>query len=166
MKNAGRCLASITLVLLLCASALALEKGAVKLASRSEVDVVVVNAKGEKEVKRVDAARAKVVPGDTVIFTNAYENVGGEAVKDAVVTNPVPEHTVYVDKTAEVKGARVEFSVDGGKTYGLAKSLMVVGADGKARPAQAADYTHIRWTIEKALAPGAKGSVSFKAKVK
>jgi len=166
MKISVRYLGVISLLFLFCTSAMAAEKGAFRLASRSEVDVVEVNAKGEKEVKRVDAAKAKVVPGDTVIFTNVYENVGSEPVTKAVINNPVPEHTVYVDKTAEVKGARAEFSIDGGKTYGLPKTLMVVGTDGKAKQAQASDYTHIRWTIEKAVAPGAKGSVSFKAKVK
>jgi len=166
MKNAVRCLAAVMLVLLLCTGAMAAEEGAIKLASRSEVDVVTVNAKGKKEVKRVDAAKAKVVPGDTVIFINSYENVGKKTVKNAVITNPVPEHTVYVDGSAEGKGVSVAFSVDGGKSYGTAKSLMVVGKDGKARPALGADYTHIRWTLQKSLAPGAKGSVSFNAKIK
>ncbi|OGQ51120.1 MAG: hypothetical protein A3J24_13180 [Deltaproteobacteria bacterium RIFCSPLOWO2_02_FULL_53_8] len=166
MRMLSRFLSVIMLVLLISVPALALEEGFVKLTSMSEFDMVVVNEKGEKEVKRVDAAKAKIVPGDEVIFTTVYENVGKEPVTAAVINNPVPEHTVYVDKSAEGKGTRIEFSIDGGKTFGLPKTLMVAGKDGKAKQAQASDYTHIRWTVEKAVAPGAKGSVSFKARVK
>lgn len=166
MRMLSKAMAVIMFVVLVSAPVFAEEKGNLNLTSVSEVDTVVVNAKGEKEVKRVDAAKAKVVPGDTVIFTTLYRNIGKEPVTNAVITNPTPEHTLYVDKSAEGKGARIEFSVDNGKTYDAAKNLTVLDAKGKARPAAATDYTHIRWTLGKPLAPGAKGSVSFKAKIK
>lgn len=162
----SRCLTIVMFVLLISVPSLALAESAIKLTSVSEVDTVVVNEKGEKEVKRVDAALAKVVPDDEVIFTTIYENIGKAPVTNAVINNPVPEHTVYVDKSAEGKGTRIEFSIDGGKTFGLPKTLMVVGKDGKAKQAQASDYTNIRWLVEKAVAAGVKSSVSFKARVK
>jgi len=37
--------------------------------------------------------------------------------------NPVPENMTYIDKSAEGKGARIDYSVDGGKTYGAADKL-------------------------------------------
>lgn len=162
----SRCLTVVAFVFLISVPSLVLAEDTIKLTSVSEFDMVVVNAKGEKGVKRVDAAKAKIVPGDAVIFTTIYENVGKAPVNKAIITNPVPEHTVYVDKSAQGKGTRVEFSIDGGKTYGLPKTLMVVGKDGKAKQASASDYTHIRWVVEKAIAPGVKSSVSFKARVK
>lgn len=162
----NRCLTVAMFALLISVPALVLAEETIKLTSVSEFDTVVVNAKGEKEVKRVDAAKAKIVPGDEVIFTTIYENVGKVTVTKAVIANPVPEHTAYVDKSADGKGTRIEFSIDGGKTYGLSKTLMKVGKDGKAKQAQPSDYTHIRWSVEKAIAPGVKGNVSFKARVK
>ncbi len=141
------------------------EQGDIELTMLSEVEVKSVNDKGAVVVKREDAAKAKVVPGDAVIFTTAYRHVGKEPAEKAVIVNPVPEHTLYVDRSAEGKGTRIEFSADGGKTYGPVKTLKTVKG-GKTRPAVAADYTHVRWTFDKPLKPGAKGSVSFRAKVK
>jgi uncharacterized repeat protein (TIGR01451 family) len=129
------------------------------------VEVVKLNAEGKKEVKRIDAAKAAVVPGDTVIFTVSYANTDTKPADRVIVINPVPEHVIYADKSAEGTGTTIEFSVDGGKTYAAPGKLTVTSA-GKQRPAIAADYTHIRWTLSKPLAPGGKGSVSFKAQIK
>jgi uncharacterized repeat protein (TIGR01451 family) len=106
-----------------------------------------------------------VVPGDMVIFTVSYANSDTKPADRVLVINPVPQHMAYLDKSAEGTGAVIEFSVDGGKTYAAPGKLLVT-AEGKQRPAAASDYTHIRWTISKPLAPGAKGSVSFRAVLK
>ena len=156
---------SFALLLLLPASALAQQRGSIVLTSVSEVEVVTPNAQGKKEVKRVDAATAKVVPGDTVIFTVSYVNTDTKPADRVVVINPVPQHMTYLDRSAEGKDAVIEFSVDGGKTFAPAGRLIVTAA-GKQRPATAADYTHIRWTLTRSLAPGGKGSVSFRAALK
>jgi len=156
---------SFALLLLLPAPAPAQQTGGIVLTSVSEVEVVKQNAEGKKEVKRVDAAKAAVVPGDTVIFTVSYANTDTKPADRVVVINPVPQHMTYLDKSAEGKGAVIEFSVDGGKTY-AAPGKLTVADKGQQRPAAAADYTHIKWTMGKPLAPGAKGSVSFRAVLK
>ena len=156
---------SFALLLLLPAPAPAQQTGGIVLTSVSEVEVVKQNAEGKKEVKRVDAAKAAVVPGDTVIFTVSYANTDTKPADRVVVINPVPQHMTYLDKSAEGKGAVIEFSVDGGKTY-AAPGKLTVADKGQQRPATAADYTHIKWTMGKPLAPGAKGSVSFRAVLK
>lgn len=159
--------AAIIIMLLLAPAAVsAQQKGGVELKSAAEVEVVRQNAKGEKEVKHVDAAKANVVPGDTVIFTITYVNKGDKPAANVAVKNPVPGQMLYLDKSAEGAGARIDFSADNGRTFGPAGSLKVKAADGKERPALAADITHIRWTLEKPVAPGGSGSVSFRAKVK
>lgn len=142
------------------------EKGSIELKSISEVEVASKTAEGAVVVKRVDTARAKVVPGDIVVFTTEYRNVGTKPAEKVVVTNPVPRHTAYVDGSAEGKGTTIDFSVDGGKSYAAPDKLTVKDAQGKARKAGPADYTHIRWTLTKPLAPRGEGSVSFKAKIK
>lgn len=158
--------ALVIAVLLAPALAAAQQKGMIELLSRSEVEVTTTNAKGEKEVKRVEAAKANVTPGDTVIFTTTYINHGKKPAENVTIRNPVPEHMTYVDRSAEGKGAKIEFSVDGGKSHGAPEKLIKTVGPGKTRPAGAADYTGIQWTLTKPLAPGGKGSVSFKATVK
>jgi hypothetical protein len=56
--------------------------------------------------------------------------------------------------------------VDNGKTFATPDKLKIKTPDNKERPAIAADYTHIRWTLTGSIAPKGKGSVSFRAKVK
>lgn len=158
--------AGMVLMLFLLPLAAGAQQGSIELRSTAETEVVTVNAKGEKEVKRVDAARAKVVPGDTVIFTTHYKNAGKEPAGNVVITNPIPEHTVYVDRSAEGAGTRIDFSVNNGRSYASPGNLTVAGPDGKTRPAKPSDYTHVRWTLNKPLQPGGKGSVSFRGQVK
>ena len=151
--------------LLLPAAVWAQQKGGLEIKTVSEVEVTQTNADGKKEVKRIDAATRNVAPGQTVIFTNYYTYTGDKPATDVVIKNPMPEHMLYMDGTAEGKGTRIEFSIDKGKTYAASDKLKVKTADGKERSAAAADYTHIRWTIEKPLQKGGKGSVSFRARV-
>lgn len=161
-----RLMAALSMLVIFSAHVWAEEKGSIELKSVAEVEIVVKNDKGEKEVKKVDAAKAKVVPGDIVTFTTYYTNIGKEPAAAVVVTNPIPEHMLYGDGTAEGKGSKIEFSVDGGKSYGPAQRLKVIDSKGKERAAGASDYSHIRWTLIKPLVAGGKGSVSFKALLK
>ena len=159
-------LTALSLLLLVALSATAAEKKGIELKSTAEVDIIVKNDKGVNEVIRVEAASANIAPGDTVIFSTHYAYQGEKPATDVVINNPLPEHMLFLDGTAEGKGTRIEFSADQGKTFAAANKLKTKDAEGKERPASATDYTHIRWTIEGALPSGAKGSVSFKAKVK
>ena len=161
-----RMLTVISMLLIFSAYASAVEKGSLALQSTAEKEIVTVDEKGKKETKLVPVSSTSVVPGDEVIYTISYENIGKEPATSVVITNPVPEHMTYIGGSAEVKGAKVDFSVDKGKIYAPAGKLTVKGADGKERSAGASDYTNIRWTLEKSLEKGRKGSVSFKAKVK
>ena len=59
-------------------------------------------------------------------------------------------------------GTVIEFSVDGGKSWGAPDALQVSDASG-TRPAEAGDFTHVRWVIKNELAAGAHGVVRFTA---
>jgi len=155
----------MVIALLLPTAVWAQQKGGIEIKTVSEVEVTQTDSEGKKLEKRIDATNKSVAPGTTVIFTNYYTYSGDKPATDVVIKNPVPEHMSYVDGTAEGKGTKIEFSVDQGKTFAAADKLKVKSADGKERRATAADYTYIRWTIEKPLQKGAKGSVSFKATV-
>ncbi len=164
MKRSMR--VALSLLILTCAGTAtvwAQDKGGIELKAVAEQEVEVINESGEKEVKRVPAA--KVVPGDEVIYTIYYTNVGQDLAEKVVITNPVPEHMRYAGGSALGEGAVITFSVDDGKTYDVPKNLKVLDADGKERPAKASEYTHVRWTLQKLLSPGAKGHVGFRAKL-
>jgi uncharacterized repeat protein (TIGR01451 family) len=158
-------LTTLGLLLLLALPVQAADKGGIELKSTAEVEITVKNDQGVSQVTRVDAATAKVVPGDTVIFTTYYANIGANPATDIVIDNPLPEHMLYLGGSAEGMTPRIEFSVDHGKTFAAASKLRIKDAAGQERPATAADYTHIRWTMVGTLEKGAKGSVSFRAKV-
>lgn len=102
-----------------------------------------------------------VVPGDRLLFTTHYANGGGEAVKNFVVTNPLP---AAVELAPDAVGSN-EVSVDGGKTFGSLATMTVAAADGSRRAAAASDVTHIRWTIP-VIAAGASGEVEYHAIVR
>jgi hypothetical protein len=96
------------------------------------------------------------------VFVLSYRNEGAEPATDLVLTNPVPDSVVYSgtdDQSAVV-------SVDGGRTWGALGSLTVAGTDGASRPAEAADVTHIRWSLDRPVPSGAAGELSFRGLVK
>ena len=104
-----------------------------------------------------------VVPGDTIIYTIEVRNEGANPVDDFSFTITVPEHMVYVADSAVAPGAELSFSVDGGRSFDPAPILTVHGADGKQRPAVAADYTTIRWTLRNRLKSGSMVLARYRA---
>jgi uncharacterized repeat protein (TIGR01451 family) len=142
------------------------QQGRIEVKTVAEIEVVEQNAKGEKVKVRKEAAQAKVVPDDIVIFTTSYVNKGREPATGVSVTNPVAPEMSYVDGSAEGSGTRIEFSADNGKTFASRERLTVKDAKGTVRKAVASDYTAIKWTRTTPLAPGGTGSVSFRARVK
>ena len=157
-------LITISWTLLFMASVASVHAAAdIRLKAVAEVEVTVVNDKGETEVKRVPAA--KVVPGTEVIYTITVSNLGDQPADSVVVTDPIPENTTYVDRSAFGAGTKITFSVDGGKSYDLAGKLKVKDAAGNLRAATASDYTHIRWVLNFTLKPKDVAPVWFKARL-
>lgn len=136
----------------------------IEVSARAETEVVDTAATGEKIVKRIDATT--VVPGAEVIYTINARNTGSDPAKHVVVTNPVPQSTVYVDGSAAGDNTDIMFSVDGGKSYAHADKLTVHDENGKPRKAEAADYTNVRWTLRSELQPSRQLPVSYRVKVK
>ncbi len=122
-----------------------------------KVDKLVVENGKEKHVF-IDPK--VVVPGDKLVFSTAYRNTGSEAVKDFVVTNPIPAGVALAPLGAD----KLEVSVDGGKSWGKLASLKVADAAGP-RTAQAGDVTHVRWVLP-VVAPGASGKLTYNALVR
>ena len=166
MRKIGRInAATVTAFMLVALPLAAWAQPKVDISVKAEKEVT-VTAKG-KQVKRRIAVKG-IQPGEELIYTLSYQNSGNEPAKDVVISDPIPAGTAFIPGSASDAG-EVTFSIDKGKTYNKATLLTyeVRGSDGKVQKRVAApdDYTDIRWTIP-SIAPGAKGSVSFRVKVK
>ena len=106
-----------------------------------------------------------VVPGDLLIYTLKVRNAGSDPVARPQFIAPIPLHTSYVADTAVGPGADVMYSVDAGETFDKAQNLRVRGEGGALRPATAADYTHIRWTLRRPLKPKSVAYARFRARL-
>lgn len=132
--------------------------------------VVITNAVyQETDVKAADGKvtrklvpAAKVVPGSEVVYEIGYSNNGTQSATGVTINNPVPKGLELV---SEGETPTTAVSVDGGVTYGKLAELFVLDKGGEPRPARISDVTNLRWVVAQ-LAPGAKGKVTFRAKVK
>lgn len=148
----------------------------VKIDSTIMVERSETSASGETVTKLLDPATVKVIPGDKLLFVNAYRNTGQNAVTGFVVNNPV--HAAVA--LTEVVEDWALVSVDSGKNFGKLSELTVTEtvATGTeetgetaapvqtSRPAVASDVTHIRWVLTSPIAPGASGELRFRGIVK
>lgn len=149
------------IAMLFAGAASAADPGSISLKATDQQVKVTTDDKGVKHTTLIPAG--KVLPGTEVVFTIEYSNVGKKPANDVVITDPIPEHMVYVADSAEGKGMDITYSIDGGKTWGNPDQLNVRDADGTTHTALPKDYNAIRWVLKGALAVGGKGSVSFHA---
>jgi uncharacterized repeat protein (TIGR01451 family) len=87
--------------------------------------------------------------GDEVHYTIRVRNPGKQPVTDAQVTKRLPVGLHYVAGSAAGPSCTIEFSTDGGSTFTAQR--------------KDSDYTHVRWTLQRPLAPGATALLRFRA---
>jgi len=143
---------------------MAQEKGNIRVQTIAEKEQSVTDESGQEATRLVPVST--VVPGDEVIYTISFTNISGEPAENVTITNAVPQHMAYVGETAFGPGTEVTYSVDGGISYGSPDELTVKNDEGDERPANASDYTHIRWVMRNNLEPGSKGFARFRAQLK
>jgi uncharacterized repeat protein (TIGR01451 family) len=114
-----------------------------------------------REVFRFVPARM-LEQGQVVYYTLRITNQTTVPLRNVAVVQPVPANTTYLADSASGPGAAVSFSVDGGRSFAPAESLMIE-LEGAQQPAQPAKYTHIRWQLRNPLAPGASALARFRA---
>ncbi|MDW3095747.1 MAG: hypothetical protein R8G33_08755 [Gammaproteobacteria bacterium] len=157
-----------TLCVFLLASAVSMAianpSNAIEVSSIVELEVISLDEQGNEIIKRIPAE--KVTPGSEVIYTTRFKHNGAEPAEDIVISNPIPEHTIYKVGSAKGNGTETLYSVDGGKSFHQRDQLTVVGQDGSNRVAEAKDYTDIRWTYKGKLQPGDEGTVEFRVVLK
>ncbi len=108
----------------------------------------------------------EVQPGDVIRYTITFQNDSPQdvAAGSVVITNPLPDGTVYLDGTAAGSATQITFSVDG-DTFSDPSALTVTDASGTRR-ATAADYRSIRWAYGPRLPAGASSNVSFDVRIR
>ncbi len=126
---------------------------------------VMLTLKAEKQVKTGDkiayetTAGKSVKPGDVLRYTVNAKN-GDKAVKNLMLTQPIPKGTSYLKNSAiALNGAELLFSLDGGKTY-LSKPMI-----GK-KEAPTTTYTNLRWKFTGTLAAKAQVNATYEVVVK
>ena len=145
----------------LAGQAVAADAGCIVVQNVAELEQTVTDAKGVKTVKLVPAA--KVVPGDTVIYTVRFRNRCDKPADNVAVDNPVPEHMHYVAGSATGPNTEITFSIDGGYNFAKPEALRKKDSDGTERAARASEYTNIRWVMRHPLVAGAEGFARFRA---
>src|SRR6266699_6113662 len=116
-------------------------------------------------VTSANAAVAK--PGDVIRYALVFTNVTAGPVKNIQFVDPIPQGTVYVlGSAAADHPVRVEYSIDGGKSYSARPVIAVVqGGKSVEQPAPRERYTHVRWTVLGSLASGAKVMAEFRTQI-
>jgi uncharacterized repeat protein (TIGR01451 family) len=140
------------------------EDGPIKFSNKVFKQVIKTNDKGEKAFSYVEPTIA--VPGDVMLYTITFENIGKQPVSNIVVNDPIPNNSKYRTNSATGKNTEITFSIDGGNNFGNPEDLVVKDKAGKSWVAKPEEYTHIRWVYGETLAPGKKGEVSFKTSIK
>lgn len=153
----------IALLVLLCASAVqttAQDNEQLETELIAEVKVDVSNG-GRSKSRYVPATI--VSQGQVVYYTVRIRNTSPEYAHDVAVVQRVPANTIYVEGSAAGPGADVSFSIDGGQTFAPSDELRALDAGTTQRIASVDEYTHIRWRLRNALAPGAIALARFRA---
>jgi len=118
--------------------------------------------------RNLTAETARVAkPGDVIRYGLVFTNVTAGPVKNIQFVDPIPAGMVYVlGSAAADRPVRLEYSIDGGKSYS-AQPVIAVVQDGKTveQLAPRERYTHVRWTVPGSLAPGAKVTAEFRTQV-
>lgn len=149
------------------ASAQTDEANKVVLTSAAQIERVETGADGKESVSLKDPKDVVITPGDRVVFTLTYQNNGTLPATAFRATNPMPGPIQFVSVAEDW----AEVSVDGGKNWGKLPDLKVSakspdGASDIVRAAAVEDVTHVRWVFPQAIAPGAKGTLTYRGVVK
>lgn len=111
-----------------------------------------------------------VQPGDVLRYVVTGKNDSSRAVRNLVVTQPIPKQTAYIlnSVTAKNNKAKVTYSIDNGKSFVEKPTVRVKLANGKVeiRPAPAELYTHVRWKFAEPISPAMPVNMTYQVRVR
>ena len=140
------------------------EEGVIRLTNQAFKEVAITNEGGDVEYKLVEPG--KVLPEDEILYVITFTNTGDQPAGNIVITDPIPNDSLYKKDSAFGAGTVIDFSVDGGKTYDKPENLKTKNAEGVEVVADVDQYTHIRWIYTEPLQPGQEGTVTFRTIIK
>jgi uncharacterized repeat protein (TIGR01451 family) len=151
------------------AAVFAKTKGVRLLTSRPEIKINLSGSvhRGQAELS-LEKAEA-VASGEIVNWNMTSNNVGNGAAQDYKAIGQIPKGTIFVEGSARADGhVRVEYSIDGGKSFTANPTISEKQPDGtmKQQPAPVAMYTQVRYEWTDTLAPGGKLTASYQVRVK
>ena len=127
---------------------------------------VVVTNEGVEDFLPADNAR----PNDVIEYRLTYKNTGGEPVQNIFIMDPIPPGMSFVHPSAtQPDVGRVEFSIDGGKTYqGWPILIKQTTSEGVEKVVEAAPemITNVRWVLNDTFQPKEKVTVSYRTVIK
>jgi uncharacterized repeat protein (TIGR01451 family) len=139
-------------------------QGSLELRTVVEKVTEVVDEAGNVKTEIVPVETA--LPGDEVVYTVTFKNVGDQTADHILITNPIPPEMSYVEDSATGPGTDIRYSADGGQTYAKPEEIQVPDDAGGERTAAADEYTHIRWALNNPLDAGSQGFARFRAVVR
>lgn len=147
-----------------------LRRPEVKLVMGAEKQVTEIDQNGqEKRVWKQLEGSVTVQPGDVLRYSVHTENEGEVAAEDLVVTQPVPDQTVYIlDSANGNDSAQITYSIDSGETFVEEPMIEVTLPDGtvELRPAPAEVYTHVRWSYDQTIEPEVALNIDYQVQVR
>ena len=116
-------------------------------------------------------SNSQVIPGSVLRYTVTAKNNTSRNMRNLTVIQPIPNGMVYIIPSAtalNTPGAKLEFSIDGSKTFTTQPIVRVRTRGGiiEERPAPADAYTHVRWDFGEALSANSKVMVAYQVRVK
>lgn len=133
-----------------------------------KLDGYVVTKDAEGHDKETSLTETQVKPGEVIRYVITATNKGDQPALKLMPTDKVPAGTAYEpDSASSGNASRVEYSLDAGKTWSLKPTVTVHTPTGNVvKPADPKTYTNVRWFADKALAPNAVVTYSYKVRVK
>lgn len=127
------------------------QESPIQLKLAAEKQSVIAIASGQLDWKALPA-NASLRPGETIRYVVTASNISDRQIKKLVVTQPVPNGSVYVLGSATLpalQDAKLDYSIDGGKTYSAKPTIKVKLENGEivTRPAPDSMYTNVRWNF-------------------
>jgi uncharacterized repeat protein (TIGR01451 family) len=124
----------------------------------------------DEDNREIAVPADQVFPLDTIEYTLTYRNAGSSSAAGINLIGPIPQGTMYLEKTAtEIENIHPLFSIDGGKSFQEAPvTYTVVNDEGleEMREATPDMITHVRWTMDGGLDVGQEVVVSYRVQVK
>ena len=102
----------------------------------------------------------EIAPGDQLRYLLTYSNEGEADATNVRLVMPVPSAVEMIEGSADMTGAIVTYSINGGESFAARDALIIADETG-SRAADVSDITHIRWTLASAIPAGATGTISY-----